>query len=121
MRPHRWSDVKAEQLNPLVTRQMVHTERMTISRLTLNKGAFVPLHSHDNEQITTLESGRLRFLLNGEELILKAGDMLEIPPNAPHSVEALEDSVAVDLFAPVREDWKRGDDAYLRRVDRPTS
>ena len=121
MRPHRWRDVETEQLNPLVIRQMVHTERMTISRLTLSKGAFVPPHSHDNEQITTLESGKLLFLINGEELILQAGDMLEIPPNATHSVKALEDSVAVDLFAPVREDWKRGDDAYLRHGGPPTS
>ena len=47
--------------------------------------------------------------------MLRAGEMLEIPPHVPHSVEALEDSVAVDLFAPVREDWRRGADAYLRK------
>jgi quercetin dioxygenase-like cupin family protein len=61
-----------------------------------------------------LESGALRFTISGEGRVLRAGDVLLIPPDAPHMVEALEDSVAVDLFSPRREDWIRGDDAYLR-------
>jgi quercetin dioxygenase-like cupin family protein len=61
-----------------------------------------------------LESGALRFTISGEERILRAGDAVVIPPDAPHAVEALEDSLAVDLFSPPREDWIRGDDAYLR-------
>ena len=62
-----------------------------------------------------MEQGALRFVLAGEEVILKAGQVLRIPPHVPHSAEALEDSIAVDLFSPVREDWLRGDDAYLRK------
>jgi quercetin dioxygenase-like cupin family protein len=61
-----------------------------------------------------LESGAVRFTIAGEERILRAGDTVVIPPDAPHTVEALEDSLAVDLFSPRREDWIRGDDAYLR-------
>ena len=68
-----------------------------------------------NEQITTLEKGRLRFIFDDNELIVATGESLQIPSNVPHRVEALEDSVALDLFSPVREDWIRGDDAYLRR------
>lgn len=49
------------------------------------------------------------------EKILKPGEVLRIPPHLPHSAEALEDCIVVDLFSPPREDWKRGDDAYLRR------
>ena len=49
-----------------------------------------------------------------EKIVVRAGESLCIPPNVPHSVESLEDSVAVDIFSPVREDWVRGDDAYLR-------
>lgn len=115
MKIHTWSKVPLEQLNDLVTRQCVHTDQMTMSRLVLRKGAVVPRHHHVNEQITTLEKGRLRFIFDGEELIVETGDSLQIPSNVPHSVEALEDSVALDLFSPVREDWLRGDDAYLRR------
>ena len=52
--------------------------------------------------------------VSSEEMTGPAGEVMEISSNLPHLVEALEDSVAVDLFAPVREDWIRGDDAYLR-------
>jgi quercetin dioxygenase-like cupin family protein len=62
-----------------------------------------------------MESGALRFEISGKEIVVRAGDVLPIPPHAPHMVEALEDSVATDLFSPRREDWIRGDDAYLRR------
>ena len=115
MKLHRWSEIPIEQLNPLVSRQAVHADQMTIARLVLKKGAVVPRHQHVNEQITNLEQGRLRFLFDEREVIVDAGDSLQIPSDVPHSVEALEDSVAVDLFSPVREDWLRGDDAYLRR------
>ena len=115
MKLHRWNDVPVEQLNALVTRQVVHSDRMTVSLLRLRKGAVVPRHQHENEQITTLEEGRLRFVFDDGEVIVSAGESLEIPSNAPHLVEALEDSLALDLFAPRREDWIRGDDAYLRR------
>ncbi len=101
-------------MSPTISRQVIHAERVTVARIRLEKGAVVPLHHHQNEQITMLERGKLRFLISGEEQILQAGETLAIPPGAPHVVEALEDSLATDLFSPVREDWIRGDDAYLR-------
>jgi unsaturated pyranuronate lyase len=112
---HRWAAIEAERMNPLLTRQVIHGEHITVARIQLAKGAIVPVHSHINEQITLLEKGRLRFVISGEERILQAGEALQIPPNAPHEVEALEDSLAVDLFSPIRADWISGDDAYLRR------
>jgi quercetin dioxygenase-like cupin family protein len=115
MELYNWNAIEEEKLNPLVSRRVIHTERMTVCRIFLKKGAVVPMHSHENEQITMLESGSLRFIFEGEERVMSAGDTLPIPPRAPHRVEALEDSVAVDLFSPVREDWRRGDDAYLRQ------
>ncbi|MFN0167912.1 MAG: cupin domain-containing protein [Bryobacteraceae bacterium] len=109
-----WSTVTEERLNPSATRQVIHGSTMTIARLRLTKGALVPLHSHANEQISLIEAGRLRFVIDGVEQVATAGNAVRIPPNAPHSVTAEEDSVALDLFSPVREDWIRGDDAYLR-------
>ncbi|HLK20200.1 MAG TPA: cupin domain-containing protein [Bryobacteraceae bacterium] len=102
-------------MNPTFARQVIHGETMTVARVYLKKGGLVPEHSHHNEQISMMEQGALRFVLEGQELILKAGQVLRIPPNVPHSAEALEDSIAVDLFSPIREDWIRGDDAYLRK------
>lgn len=111
---HNWTQVPEEQLNPSVSRQVIHGETMTVARIRLRKGAVVPLHHHVSEQISMIEHGRLRFVVSGEERILSAGESLTIPPHAPHLVEALEDSLATDLFSPIREDWIRGDDAYLR-------
>ncbi|MEP6717040.1 MAG: cupin domain-containing protein [Terriglobia bacterium] len=112
---YNWDAIEEEKLNNLVSRRVIHTERMTVARLRLGKGAVVPTHDHVSEQITTLESGALRFTLGGEEIILHAGDVLIIPSGVPHGVETLEDSLAMDLFTPPREDWIRGDDAYLRK------
>ena len=116
MQHYNWDTVDEEPLNPLVGRKMIHGQTMTVARIRLRKGAVVPMHSHPIEQISMLESGTLRFVISGEERVLNAGDALVIPPGAPHLVEALEDSLAVDLFSPPREDWIRGDDAYLRHA-----
>jgi quercetin dioxygenase-like cupin family protein len=112
---YTWNAIPEERMNDYVTRQVIHGSLLTVARLRLRQGAVVPLHSHPNEQISLLESGRLRFLIDGAEMVAEAGQCVRIPPHAPHSVTAEEDSVALDLFAPAREDWIRGDDAYLRR------
>jgi quercetin dioxygenase-like cupin family protein len=115
MQLYEWNQIEKEQLNPRVARQVIHGDTMTVARLYLAKGCFVPEHSHHNEQISMLEQGSLRFVIAGQEQVVKAGEVLRIPPHVPHSAEALEDSIAVDLFSPPREDWQRGDDAYLRK------
>jgi quercetin dioxygenase-like cupin family protein len=115
MQRYNWTGISEERMNPLLSRQVIHTGQMTIARLWLGKGAVVPLHDHINQQITMLNSGALEFEMDGERFVLKPGDVLVIPPNMPHRVEALEDSTATDLFTPAREDWIRGDDAYLRK------
>jgi len=107
--------VEKEQLSPTFARQVIHSAAMTVARVYLRKGCSVPEHSHHNEQISMMEQGSLKFVIAGEEKVLKAGQVLRIPPHAPHSAEALEDCVAVDLFSPPREDWIRGDDSYLRK------
>ena len=115
MRLHCWNEIPAEALNPFLTRRMLNTERLTIARLELRQGCEVPRHSHENEQVTTVESGCLRFFFDDSQIDVHPGQSLEIPSGAAHSVTALEDSVALDLFAPRREDWIQGGDSYLRR------
>ena len=114
MKVHSWKTIPLEALSESISRQVIHTAKMTVSHIHLKKGAVVARHSHSNEQISVVEQGRLRFEFDSGSQVVEAGEMLEIPPDEPHLVEALEDSVAMDLFAPVREDWVRGDDAYLR-------
>ena len=118
MQQYQWDQVEKEQLNPLFARQVIHGETMTVARVHLAKGCVVPEHSHYNEQICVVQSGALKFTLEGVNRVVRGGEVLRIPPNVPHSVEAVEDSLAMDLFSPPREDWQRGDDAYLRQAPR---
>lgn len=114
MESFAWDTEPVERLNDLIGRQMLNGEVMTLARITLTRGALVPRHSHPNEQIATVLSGRLRFSLGDEEREVGAGESVLIAADVPHEVEALEDSVVLDAFSPRREDWIRGDDAYLR-------
>ena len=114
MKLYNWTEVTEEPLTPTATRQMIHGATLTVAKLRTKKGSIVPTHSHVNEQITTMEKGSMLFVTPTEQIVVRAGESLVIPPNVPHSVESLEDSVAIDIFSPVREDWVRGDDAYLR-------
>lgn len=114
MKVHRWADIPTEAMNESVTRQVMHTDAMTVARLVLRSGAVVPRHSHPNEQVSNVESGCLRFVFDDGAVDVWAGESMQIPGNVPHAVHAVQDSVALDLFSPVREDWLRGDDAYLR-------
>ena len=117
MKLHRWKQIPLEQLNPEFARQALHTDRMTVAYLHLKKGGVVPEHHHENEQISMVLEGRLKFLAAGEEYLVEGGEVMQIPSNLPHRVEVLEDSVVFDLFAPIRADWLRGDDAYLRQAE----
>ena len=114
---HRWADIAPEQMNTLTTRQYVVGTNTMLARLVLKKGAHVPLHRHMNEQMSHVVEGALNFMIEGKEVTVRAGEVLCIPPHVPHEVVALEDSVALDIFNPQRQDWIDGDDAYLRSGD----
>jgi quercetin dioxygenase-like cupin family protein len=110
----RWSDLPVESLNPLLDRQLVVGDQIMVSRILLKKGCVVPMHSHVNEQVAYMQEGALRFTINSEEIVVRAGEFLCIPPNVPHQAEALEDTVNIDIFTPPREDWINKTDQYLR-------
>lgn len=114
---HAWNRIELEHLNDQITRRLLTGTNVMLARLTLKKGAFVPRHDHHNEQISVILEGSLKFLLRedqGEEVIVRAGEVLTIPPNLPHSALALEETLVLDIFNPPRQDWLDGDDAYLR-------
>ncbi|MCX6589265.1 MAG: cupin domain-containing protein [Acidobacteria bacterium] len=115
MQLHQWKAIPLEQLSAALARRAIHTDRITIARLELKQGAVVPDHHHENEQVTILMAGKLQFITADQDLTIEAGEVMQIPSNVVHRVIALEDSWVFDLFAPVRADWLRGDDAYLRR------
>jgi quercetin dioxygenase-like cupin family protein len=114
---YRWDDIPAETLKPGLSRKLITGERMMLAHVYLKKGEVVPKHSHDNEQLSYILSGsmRFRFGADGEqEIVVSAGEVVVIPSNMPHSAVALEDTLDVDVFCPPREDWLAGTDAYLR-------
>lgn len=111
-----FDQIPVENLNPLFTRQMVWGERAMLARIVLRKGAVVPEHHHENEQITYIVEGALRFTMgDGRVITVSAGQVLVIPSNMPHGAVALEDTLDLDIFTPPRADWIAGTDAYLRR------
>ncbi len=112
----RWQDIPPEELNPLLTRQFATGSQAMLARLVLKKGCIVPRHSHPNEQIAYIVSGTLEFIVAGESHVVRAGEILVIPANVPHSALALEDTEDLDLFAPPRQDWLNNDDSYLRQT-----
>jgi quercetin dioxygenase-like cupin family protein len=104
-------------LNPLLERRLVVGDRMMLAHVYLEQGCVVPKHSHDNEQLTYILEGCLRFWLGDDEaevVDVAAGEVLHLPSNLPHRAEALERTLDLDIFCPPRADWLSGTDAYLR-------
>jgi unsaturated pyranuronate lyase len=113
---HRWSDIAPEQINPSIERQFITADRVTIARFELKRGGVVPRHAHENEQVSMVLSGALLFKIDGREVTIRGGDVMQIPGNVPHEVEVLEDSIVIDVFSPIRQDWIDKTDTYFRRT-----
>ena len=116
----KWDDVERESVTHDIARQLFTGKRMMLAQVFLDKGAIVPKHSHDNEQLTWVVEGALKFWLGDEgepgyeERIGSAGEVMYIPSNVPHKAEALEDTLDVDVFSPPRQDWLDGTDTYFK-------
>ena len=116
----KWDDVERESVTNDIARQLFTGKRMMLAQVFLDKGAIVPKHSHDNEQLTWVVEGALKFWLGNEgepgyeERIVSAGEVMYIPSNVPHKAEALEDTLDVDVFSPPRQDWLDGTDSYFK-------
>ncbi|HET7565400.1 MAG TPA: cupin domain-containing protein [Gemmatimonadaceae bacterium] len=114
---YRWDDMPKERVTDTLDRRLITGDRMMLAHVYLKKGCIVPKHSHDNEQLTYILEGALKFWLgeNGDEVVIvRPGEVLHLPSNLPHKAEALEDTLDVDIFTPPREDWLNKTDAYLR-------
>ena len=113
---YRWEDMPKEELKPDLHRRLVTTERMMLAHVYLDKDCIVPQHSHENEQLTYILEGALRFHIGedgAEEVVVRAGEVLVIPSNVPHMAVALEDTLDVDVFSPPRQDWLNHTDSYF--------
>jgi len=114
---YRWDDIPREKMNELLDRKLITGERIMLAQVFLQTGCVVPRHRHDNEQMTYILDGRLRFWLGedeSEEVDVRAGEVLFIPSNCWHKAEAMEDTLDLDVFSPPRQDWLDKTDDYLR-------
>ena len=115
---YRWDQMPREAVSPMLDRRLITGERMMLAHVYLKKGCIVPRHQHENEQLTYILEGSLKFWIGEdekEERIVRAGEVLHIPSMVWHKAEALEDTLDVDVFSPPRQDWLDKTDAYLRR------
>ncbi|MBO0723218.1 MAG: cupin domain-containing protein [Blastocatellia bacterium] len=104
---HRdWGDVSVEELGNGIERQMIVGERLMICRFRFPPHTITEPHSHEHEQLTLVERGRVRFLIGNEERVAGAGDVLHFPPGCWHGATMLEEEVVLlDIFTPLRDDF----------------
>src|SRR5258706_13352833 len=113
-----WDSVQLEVMSDLISRKVISGEKAMVAQVFLKKAAVVPEHHHESEQITFIMEGALKFELEGQSVVVRKGEVLVIPSNVPHRAVALEDTLDLDIFSPIRTDWLTKDDAYLRRGER---
>lgn len=115
---YRWDDMPKERVNEGFERRLVTGERVMLAHIYLKKGFVVPRHQHDNEQLTYVVEGALKFWIGedeSQELVVSAGEVLHLPSWIWHKAEALADTLDVDIFCPPRADWLNKTDSYLRK------
>ena len=104
-RLYRWDELPLEKVTEMVSRKIVSGTREMVAQHYMKKGALVPIHAHESEQMTYVLQGALRALVNGDEVIVREGEILHVPPHVPHQAEAIEDTFTLDLFCPIRPEW----------------
>jgi quercetin dioxygenase-like cupin family protein len=113
VRLHRWDEIALEKVTEMASRKIVAGEREMLAQVYLKRGCLVPMHAHDSEQMTYILQGALRFLVGGEEITVREGEVLHIPSSVEHQAEALEDTFELDVFSPIRQDWINHTDEYF--------
>ena len=111
---YRWTDIDQEAVTPAIARRYITGDHVTVARFELAAGGVVPRHRHDNEQVSCVLSGALRFRFDGTEVVARAGDVVRIPGGVDHEVEVVDDAVVIDVFSPPRQDWVEKKDDYFR-------
>jgi quercetin dioxygenase-like cupin family protein len=115
VRLHRWDEIALEKVTEVISRKIVTGEKEMLSQIYLKRGALVPMHKHEAEQLTYVLQGSLLFLVGGEDVTVREGEVLLIPSWIEHQAEALDDTLTLDIFSPIRHDWLNGTDDYFRR------
>ncbi|MCC6164657.1 MAG: cupin domain-containing protein [Acidobacteria bacterium] len=96
---YRWDEIALEKVTEMVSRKVVRGEREMLTQVYLKKGALVPLHAHDEEQMTYVLQGALQFLVGGEDIRVEEGEVLHIPAGVAHQAVALDDTFVLGAFS----------------------
>ena len=107
---HRWDEIALEKITEMISQKIVAGDREMLAQIYMKRGALVPMHAHESEQMTYVLQGALKYLVGSEEIIVREGEVLHIPSQVPHQAEALEDTLELDVFSPIRRDWLREDE-----------
>lgn len=105
VRLHRWDEIALEKVTEMLSRKIVAGDRQMLVQSYVKRGCLVPLHVHESEQMTYVLQGALKFVVGGEEITVREGEVLHIPSGVEHQAEALEDTFELDVFAPPRASW----------------
>lgn len=98
--------IKSKELMPGYHGKMIHGAQLTWAFWTVEQGAEVPEHQHPHEQIMYVVKGKFEFTLNGHKQIYTSGDIVPVPSNSLHSGKALTPCELMDVFSPVREEYR---------------
>ena len=113
VRLHRWDEIALEKVTEMLSRKVVAGEREMLVQIYIKRGCLVPMHAHDSEQMTYVLQGAIKFVVGGEEITVREGEVLHIPSGVEHQAEALEDTFELDVFSPVRQDGSAVDETPM--------
>ena len=103
-----WDELELDKVTELISRKVVSGDRQTLAQVYLKRGALVPLHTHESEQMTYVLDGVLKVRIDDTEVLVRDGEVVRIPSGVPHQIEALADTFELDVFSPTRADWLPG-------------
>ena len=110
-----WNDIPPEAIGGLIERRYFNGERMTVARLDLKRTAGTRTHTHEAEELLCVLRGALKVTVEGDETIVREGELIQTRGGVPHAIEALEDTTVLAVFSPIRQDWIDKTDTYFKR------
>jgi quercetin dioxygenase-like cupin family protein len=105
VRVHRWDEIALQKITEMMSQKIVTGEREMLAQIYVKRGTLIPLHRHESEQMTYILQGAMKFVVAGEEITVREGEVLHIAPWTPHQAEALDDTFELDVFSPIRPEW----------------
>jgi len=103
-----------EKLKGIMQKTLSYGEKTLLTHIKLSKGSTIPIHNHIHEQTGFLISGQMEFTINGELFNAEPGDSWTILKNIPHGAFVVKDSIVIEVFSPVREDYLPRNEIFVK-------